>query len=177
MIEKQKKEQYKLAMIEASKDELYINDMKSIENELSGKLNKNIISLISKELEDKVKIIESNKSGKKIYKASVPTGYYIITERGYIDEVMRRRSPIRFTVIPVDGYYYVVVFVFKTSDWRKVSIKLLHIGAVWKRYNKKIINVREFLVKLIELKLEDINNIVDEILHNIRNLVEKDYCL
>jgi metal-responsive CopG/Arc/MetJ family transcriptional regulator len=33
LIEKQKKEQYKLAMIEASKDELYINDMKSIENE------------------------------------------------------------------------------------------------------------------------------------------------
>ena len=33
LIEKQKKEQYKLAMIEASKDELYIQDMKSIENE------------------------------------------------------------------------------------------------------------------------------------------------
>ncbi len=33
LIEKQKKEQYKLAMIEASKDELYINDMKSIEDE------------------------------------------------------------------------------------------------------------------------------------------------
>jgi predicted CopG family antitoxin len=33
LIEQQKKEQYKLAMIEASKDELYINDMKSIENE------------------------------------------------------------------------------------------------------------------------------------------------
>jgi len=33
LIEKQKKEQYKLAMIEASKDELYINDMKNIENE------------------------------------------------------------------------------------------------------------------------------------------------
>ena len=33
LIEKQKKEQYKLAMVEASKDELYINDMKSIENE------------------------------------------------------------------------------------------------------------------------------------------------
>lgn len=33
LIEKQKKEQYKLAMIEASKDKLYINDMKSIENE------------------------------------------------------------------------------------------------------------------------------------------------
>ena len=33
LIEKQKKEQYKKAMIEASKDELYINDMKNIENE------------------------------------------------------------------------------------------------------------------------------------------------
>jgi len=33
LIEKQKKEQYKLAMIEASKDDLYIQDMKSIENE------------------------------------------------------------------------------------------------------------------------------------------------
>jgi len=33
LIEKQKKEQYKLAMIEASKDKLYINDMKNIENE------------------------------------------------------------------------------------------------------------------------------------------------
>lgn len=33
LIEKQKKEQYKKAMIEASKDELYIQDMKSIENE------------------------------------------------------------------------------------------------------------------------------------------------
>ena len=33
LIEKQKKEQYKLAMIEASKDELYIQDMNSIENE------------------------------------------------------------------------------------------------------------------------------------------------
>jgi len=33
LIEKQKKEQYKLAMIEASKDKLYIQDMKSIENE------------------------------------------------------------------------------------------------------------------------------------------------
>ena len=32
LIEKQKKEQYRLAMIEASKDEFYINDMKSIEN-------------------------------------------------------------------------------------------------------------------------------------------------
>lgn len=31
LIEKQKKEQYKQAMIEASKDELYIEDMKSIE--------------------------------------------------------------------------------------------------------------------------------------------------
>lgn len=33
LIEKQKKDQYKKAMLEASKDELYINDMKSIENE------------------------------------------------------------------------------------------------------------------------------------------------
>jgi predicted CopG family antitoxin len=33
LIEKQKKEQYKLAMIEASRDELYIQDMKSIEDE------------------------------------------------------------------------------------------------------------------------------------------------
>ena len=33
LIEKQKKEQYKKSMIEASKDELYIQDMKSIENE------------------------------------------------------------------------------------------------------------------------------------------------
>ena len=33
LIEKQKKEQYKLAMREASKDEMYIQDMKSIENE------------------------------------------------------------------------------------------------------------------------------------------------
>jgi metal-responsive CopG/Arc/MetJ family transcriptional regulator len=33
LIEKQKKEQYKKAMIEASKDELYIQDMKNIENE------------------------------------------------------------------------------------------------------------------------------------------------
>jgi len=33
LIDKQKKEQYKKAMIEASKDELYIDDMKSIENE------------------------------------------------------------------------------------------------------------------------------------------------
>jgi len=33
LIEKQKKEQYKKAMIEASKDKLYIEDMKNIENE------------------------------------------------------------------------------------------------------------------------------------------------
>ena len=33
LIEKQKKEQYKKAMMEASKDKLYIQDMKSIENE------------------------------------------------------------------------------------------------------------------------------------------------
>jgi len=33
LIEKQKKEQYKIAMIEASKDELYINDMRAIEND------------------------------------------------------------------------------------------------------------------------------------------------
>jgi Arc/MetJ-type ribon-helix-helix transcriptional regulator len=33
LIEKQKKEQYKKAMIEASKDKLYIEDMISIENE------------------------------------------------------------------------------------------------------------------------------------------------
>ena len=33
LIEKQEKEQYKKSMIEASKDELYIQDMKSIENE------------------------------------------------------------------------------------------------------------------------------------------------
>jgi Arc/MetJ-type ribon-helix-helix transcriptional regulator len=33
LIEKQKKEQYKKAMIEASKDKLYIDDMKSIEDE------------------------------------------------------------------------------------------------------------------------------------------------
>ncbi len=33
LIEKQKKEQYKLAMIEASKDQLYIEDMKIIEDE------------------------------------------------------------------------------------------------------------------------------------------------
>ena len=32
LIEKQKKEQYKLAMLEASKDELYLHDMKSIED-------------------------------------------------------------------------------------------------------------------------------------------------
>jgi len=33
LIEKQKQEQYKKAMIEASKDKLYIQDMKSIEEE------------------------------------------------------------------------------------------------------------------------------------------------
>jgi len=33
LIEKQKREEYKLAMIEASKDKLYIEDMKSIEND------------------------------------------------------------------------------------------------------------------------------------------------
>jgi len=33
LIEKQKKEQYKLAMIEASKDKQYLEDMKAIEND------------------------------------------------------------------------------------------------------------------------------------------------
>jgi metal-responsive CopG/Arc/MetJ family transcriptional regulator len=33
LIEKKKREEYKLAMIEASKDKLYIQDMKSIEND------------------------------------------------------------------------------------------------------------------------------------------------
>jgi len=33
LIEKQKKEQYKKAMIEASKDKVYMEDMKNIENE------------------------------------------------------------------------------------------------------------------------------------------------
>ena len=33
LIEKQKKEQYKKAMVEASKDKQYIQDMKSIEDE------------------------------------------------------------------------------------------------------------------------------------------------
>jgi len=33
LIEKQKKEQYKLAMIEASKDKQYLEDMKIIEND------------------------------------------------------------------------------------------------------------------------------------------------
>jgi len=33
LIEKQKKDQYKKAMLEASKDELYIQDMQSIEND------------------------------------------------------------------------------------------------------------------------------------------------
>jgi len=33
LIEKQKKEQYKIAMIEASKDKLYLEDIKSIEDE------------------------------------------------------------------------------------------------------------------------------------------------
>jgi len=33
LIEKKKREEYKLAMIEASKDKLYIEDMKSIEND------------------------------------------------------------------------------------------------------------------------------------------------
>ena len=33
LIEKQKKEQYKKAMIEASKDKLYLQDMKNIEDE------------------------------------------------------------------------------------------------------------------------------------------------
>jgi len=33
LIEKQKKEQYKKAMLEASKDKLYIEDMREIEND------------------------------------------------------------------------------------------------------------------------------------------------
>ena len=33
LIEKQKKEQYRLTMLEASKDKLYLQDMKTIENE------------------------------------------------------------------------------------------------------------------------------------------------
>ena len=33
LIEKKRREEYKLAMIEASKDKLYIEDMKSIEND------------------------------------------------------------------------------------------------------------------------------------------------
>lgn len=33
LIEKQKKEQYKMAMMEASKDKLYLEDMKSIEDD------------------------------------------------------------------------------------------------------------------------------------------------
>ena len=33
LIEQEKKEEYKKAMLEASKDKLYIEDMKSIENE------------------------------------------------------------------------------------------------------------------------------------------------
>ncbi len=33
LIEKQKKEQYKQAMIKASKDKLYIEDMRSVEND------------------------------------------------------------------------------------------------------------------------------------------------
>ncbi len=42
LIEKQKKEQYKKAMIEASKDQLYIEDMKKIENEFQYADNENI---------------------------------------------------------------------------------------------------------------------------------------
>jgi len=42
LIEKQKREQYKLAMLEASKDKLYIEDMKSIENEFQYADSENI---------------------------------------------------------------------------------------------------------------------------------------
>jgi len=35
LIENQKKEEYKKAMIEASKDELYLKDMKTIEDEFN----------------------------------------------------------------------------------------------------------------------------------------------
>jgi Arc/MetJ-type ribon-helix-helix transcriptional regulator len=42
LIEKQKKEQYKKAMIEASKDKLYIQDIKSIEDEFQYSGFKNI---------------------------------------------------------------------------------------------------------------------------------------
>jgi Arc/MetJ-type ribon-helix-helix transcriptional regulator len=35
LIEKQKKEQYKKAMLEASQDRLYMDDMKEIENDFS----------------------------------------------------------------------------------------------------------------------------------------------
>lgn len=90
---------------------------------------------------------------------AIPTGYYIIKIiKGRIHlEKLRRRSPVRFTIVPRETPDHrtisIVGFAFLTSDWARIEREgaLIHVGAIYRRKNKEVENVDSFKLTYIKL--------------------------
>ena len=131
--------------------------------------NESLLSNIVKEFTSKI-----SKKGNAI---KIPTGYYFVDlkERRVIE--IRRKSPIRFAVIETASHsYWVVAYMFKTSDWVELLFNeglLLHIGADYIRKNGRIINIREFFVTPIKMGYSDLLSNLNEIFKVTNDLISK----
>ncbi len=114
-----------------SQEPLILSDSRredSVKRELQNAINKIKNSIQAddmkvRELIDLVRVeVERNK-------VRIPTGYYFLGDSKR-DLKLRRKSPIRFTIIPVGkGKYYVAIFAFKTYEWNEILRQLVHVGA------------------------------------------------
>ncbi len=172
------------------------DDVKKLVSKLREKLERKLKGLLKQTgleegaIERAVKelckyVYEEKEKGKS--KIRVPTGYYFIDKKGYVDK-LRRKSPLRFTLISTDRTsYYVVLYGFKTSDWvEKLSRGvLLHIGAEWIRQPKTIngkrkpvtIDVKDFIVTLISVYSINTSKLIEDIGNGISRLIEEGFCL
>jgi len=123
----------------------------------------------AKKLIEMIKYSERVVSGKKVERVEIPTGYYHLGGEGR-DLRLRRRSPIRFTVIRTDDdRYFIAIYAFKSYDWERKRIInfLVHIGAYYIKIRtergRKTVDVQYFSVTPIT----NIN--IDEVLLNIVN--------
>ncbi len=145
-------------------------ELKKVKSQLSNIDENKINQLLN------IITVKEVKNGKEVeYRVKIPTGYYYLGKRGdQKDLKLRRRSPIRFTIIKTNsGEHYIVIYAFRTYDWKEILSSLIHIGAYYKKASK-IVDLKRFLLTPLYNYAKDIDEVFNNMVNNVKEIIKID---
>ncbi len=162
-----------------SQEPAIVHNGKEKEREIRKKLSRELRSRFEnyEKLVKKVKEVEIR--GQR--RIRIPTGYYYLGVNKEELE-LRRRSPIRFTLIEAHGSkYFVVIYGFKVFDLENILNGLVHVGVHYERKREgrrvKVINVKRFdvtsITDILRKEGKSLESMIVDIINSVKELIEK----